>query len=78
MRNSDVLRVVASIKIRPVYECKCGTRSAGSTIRVEVDGDADCLAGAVRNQRLDATHMPVGWASFYSADGADFRCPGCL
>jgi hypothetical protein len=78
MNRSNVIRVVASIKLLPMYVCACGVQAPGDTIRTEVDShDADALSQAIDNVRLDPNHMPVGWASFYSPNGTDIRCPAC-
>lgn len=69
-------RLVAEIKILPIYQCDdCDAEAVGTTAHYSVDTDAgqsieDVLSGHPRPR-----DMPVGWASY----GVDkYRCSRCM
>lgn len=75
---SDINRIVANIKMNHVYTChKCGKKTVGDTVSVEIHADSAIeLSSKIENMRKKSSHMPIGWASYYSKNGDIITC-GC-
>lgn len=66
-----------TIKYRPIYTCsQCGSIAAGDirTVRSVV---YTMNATKPILKETPPSWIPVGWASYYSPKGHDFRCPDC-
>ena len=76
MQDSEIARIVARIKIVPVFTCSvCSKRQKGDTLTI--DADTEDLQGVytkVRDTRLISHYMPVGWSSYHFDI---FKCPKC-
>lgn len=66
-----------TLKFRPVYTCsQCGAIAEGDirTIR-SVVYTLNATKPILKETPLG--YLPIGWTSYDSPKGHDFRCPGC-
>jgi hypothetical protein len=66
-----------TIKFRPVYTCsQCGSIAEGDLRTIQsIVYSLDAIKP--RLKETPSGWLPIGWASYYSPKGHDFRCPGC-
>jgi len=70
----DTARIVAQLKILPVYTCHgCNAQVAGTTKHLDLDvSTPQQLADTIKSQPLRSADMPYGW-SF----NGHFNCLSC-
>lgn len=73
----DVTRVVAEVKVLPVYTCgECGRTEAGDTQSAVFDESSlEDLVEMLYRMNPRPAHMPVGWAS-YGVN--EYKCDKCM
>lgn len=60
--------IAGEVVVSPIYTCmRCGARASGDRYKINIL--------RVETTRLEARHMPVGWASF-TEGYACHRCQG--